>query len=59
MNGAVTESLASSKIDALPGLSRWNTRKVPPCFGSSAVLGHEKQISAANKTKFSHPRIIY
>src|SRR5215211_6595135 len=35
-NGPTDEIVASSWIDALAGLSRWNTRNVPPDFCASA-----------------------
>jgi hypothetical protein len=35
-NGATDEIVASSWIEALAGLSRWNTRKVPPAFCANA-----------------------
>src|SRR5258707_15885790 len=36
MKGTLVEYVASSWMEALPGLSRWYIRKVPPCFGSAA-----------------------
>ena len=37
MNGMTVEIVASSRIEALGGLSRWVTRSVPPCFWAGAV----------------------
>jgi hypothetical protein len=34
--GMIAEMLPSSTIDMLAGLSRWNTRRMPPCFCASA-----------------------
>ena len=36
MNGMFTEIVASSWIEALGGLSRWDMRSVPPCFCAKA-----------------------
>ena len=37
MNGMTVEMVASSWIDALGGLSRWVTCRVPPAFWAWAI----------------------
>ena len=54
MNGMTVEIVASSWIEALGGLSRWEMRSVPPCFWANAGRRrqHERsKVPAANATR--------
>src|SRR5215204_2740127 len=55
-NGATDEIVASSWIDALAGLSRWNTRNVPPDFCASAEELRKQATSAAAAMKETQKR---
>src|SRR5438270_7230009 len=55
LNGATAEIVASSWIEALAGLSRWNSRSVPPDFCASAApadkASRQATISNAQATR--------
>src|SRR5882757_514865 len=54
MNGWMTEIVASSWIEALGGLSRWEIFRVPPCFwakAGAAANTNAARVPAANATR--------
>ena len=54
MNGWTTEIVASSWIEALGGLSRWEIFRVPPCFWAKAGTAanmNAARVPAANATR--------
>src|SRR6516162_9932081 len=61
MIGATIEIVPSSRIDMFPGLSRCQTRNVPPCFcacagpASSKLANRSTIVSAAHPTFFTFP----
>ena len=50
MNGTVVETVASSWIEALGGLSQRYMRSVPPCFWASAGPGPSSKTDASTAT---------
>ena len=50
MNGTVVETVASSWIEALGGLSQRYMRSVPPCFWASAGPGPSSKTDANTAT---------
>src|SRR5215470_1266590 len=55
MNGITVETVASSWIDALGGLSQMYIRMVPPCFSPAATAGEGRW--HANRSAATKPSL--